>query len=125
MLSATAPEVPSPSGAGLPPGVTVASLLHAGLTGLPHHLAKVQVLELAPRVVAPSHADTADEFLYLLSGKGVVEIDGRSTAPTHQSVVSVPKGRRKVLRNVSHSAELRVLAFLVARRDPNIFLLVP
>lgn len=62
MISATALEAPPRSRAGLPSGVTVSSLLHAGLTDLPRHLAKVQVVELAPGTVAPSHTHAADEF---------------------------------------------------------------
>ena len=123
MISATAVEAPPRSRAGLPPGATVSSLLHAALTDLPRHLAKVQVVELAPGMVAASHTPAADEFLYLLSGEGTVEMNGRSTALDADSVVSVPRGRPKTLRNTSCSAPLRVLAFLVARRDPNIFLL--
>ena len=123
MIPATALEAPPRSRAGLPSGVMVSTLLHAGLTDLPHHLTKVQVVELAPGITAPSHAHGADEFLYLLSGEGVVELNGRSTALETHSVISVPSGRQKRLRNTSYSAPLRVLAFLVARRDPNILLL--
>lgn len=59
----------------------------------------------------------------MLSGEGTVEMNGRSTTLVADSVVSVPQGRQKMLRNTSYSAPLRVLAFLVVRRDPNVFLL--
>ena len=123
MISATALEAPPRFRAGLPSGVTVSSMLHAALTDLPRHLAKVQVVELAPGVTATSHTYAADEFLYLLSGEGTVEMNGRATVLDSGSVVSVPRGRHKTLRNTSHSVPLRILAFLVVRRDPNILLL--
>jgi len=107
----------APGGAQLPPGIKVTPLVEKDLAEGPHWYVQSLAVELEPGVTEPRHVHGGDEFLYLLSGDGAVEVDGVVSLLTVGSVTHVAAGRTKALRNTNASAPLRVLAFLVLDRN--------
>jgi quercetin dioxygenase-like cupin family protein len=95
----------------------VTPLLQEDVAGLPGRYVQMLVVELQPAVTEPRHVHGGDEYRYLLSGEGAVELDGSWTPLPAGTAARVAAGQTKALRNASRSTPLRVLAFLVLDHD--------
>lgn len=81
------------------------------------HLELVSEFEVAGGGEVHPHSHPTFEFYYVLSGRGVMEIDGEQAEIRQGDLVRIPPNAVHSLRPISPHAAIRCLAFAVAVKD--------
>ncbi len=90
-------------------------LLKADLVGIEGKEAHVVSAEVAPGMAAGKHWHPGNEFVYVLSGSGTLEAEGKAPLALKPGVTFYqPPKQVHELKNTSQTAPLKTVIFLIA-----------